>query len=72
MDGTWLFLSGLFSLIGVAVCLYGRRRRLITPTLVGIALMGYPYFVDSYLGLIGVGLLLVGLLVVGTRRENGI
>jgi hypothetical protein len=70
MDATWLFLSGLFSLVGVALFLYGRRQQLVAPTVIGVGLMGYPYFVDSYLGLIGVGVLLLGLLVVGIRMEG--
>jgi len=32
--------------------------------------MGYPYFVDSYVGLIGIGALLLALLVVGMRMED--
>jgi hypothetical protein len=70
MDGTWLLLSGLFSLVGLAVFTYGRRQQLITPTVVGVALMGYPYFVDSYVGLIGIGALLLALLVAGVQMEN--
>lgn len=70
MDGTWLLLSGLFSLVGLAVAMYGRRQQLITPTVIGVALMGYPYFVDGYLGLIGIGVLLLGLLLVGMRMED--
>jgi hypothetical protein len=72
MDGTWLLLSGLFSLIGLAVSLYGRRQQLITPTVIGIALMGYPYFVRSYFGLVSVGVGLLVLLVAGMRMEDGI
>jgi hypothetical protein len=72
MDGTWLLLSGLFSLIGLAVSLYGRRQQLLAPTIIGLVLMGYPYFVSSYLGLVGVGVGLLVMLVVGTRMENGL
>ena len=72
MDGTWLLLSGIFSLIGLSVFVYGRRQQLLAATIIGIALMGYSYFVSSYLGLIGIGVGLLVLLVVGTRMENGI
>ncbi len=70
MDGTWLLLSGLFSLIGMAVCVYGRRQRLVVPTVVGIVLMIYPYFVGGLAALVGIGLLLIGVLVVGVRAEG--
>ena len=72
MDGTWLLLSGLFSLIGLSVSVYGRRQQLLAPTIIGLVLMGYPYFVSSYLGLVGVGVGLLVMLVVGTRMENGL
>jgi hypothetical protein len=70
MDGTWLLLSGLFSLVGLAVFMYGRRQQLIAPTVIGVGLMAYTYFVSSYLALIGVGVLLLGLLFVGMRMED--
>jgi hypothetical protein len=71
MDSAWLFLSALFSLIGMAACVYGRRQRRIAPTSIGIALMVYPYFVASTAAVVGVGLLLLGALVVGMRLEGG-
>jgi hypothetical protein len=71
MDPTWLALSGLFSLIGFAVFTYGRKRRTATHTLVGVALMAYPYFVSSSYALIGIGVLLVLGMVFGNRIENG-
>ena len=70
MDGTRLLLSSLFSLVGMAVCVYGRRQRLIIPTILGIALTMYPYFVDSTLALVGIGALLVGGAVMGARAEG--
>ena len=71
MNSSWLIWSSLFSLIGMAVGIYGRRRRLVVPTVIGIALMVYPYFVDSSLGLVTIGIFLLGALVAGTRWENG-
>ena len=70
MDTTWLMLSGLFSVIGFAVFTYGRRQRTATHTLIGIALMGYPYFVSSASALIGIGLLLLAGMVLGNRIES--
>jgi hypothetical protein len=70
MDPTWLLVSGLFSLIGMAVFAYGRRQRTATHTLVGVALMAYPYFISSILALIGIGVLLLVAMVVGNGIES--
>lgn len=71
MDGTWLCLASLFSLVGMAVCVYGRRQRLIVPTIIGIVLMIYPYFVGGLLALVGIGVLLLGALILGMQAEGG-
>ena len=70
MEGTWLLLSSLFSLIGAAVCVYGRRQRLVVPTIIGIVLMLYPYFVGSIAALVGIGVVLLAGVVVGIRVEG--
>jgi hypothetical protein len=70
MDATWLMLSGLFSLIGLAVFTYGRRQRTAAHTLIGIALMVYPYFVSTTYALCGVGVLLLLAVVAGNRIES--
>ena len=70
MDGTWLLLSSLFSLIGMAVCVSGRRQRLVVPTIVGVVLMIYPYFTNSIVALVGIGVVLLGGVVVGVRVEG--
>ena len=70
VDPTWLLLSGLFSLIGFAVFTYGRRQRTATHTLIGIALMAYPYFVSSTYALVGIGVLLLAGMVFGNRIES--
>lgn len=70
MDPAWLMLSGLVSLIGLAVFTYGRRQHTATHTAIGIALMAYPYFVTSTYVLVGVGVLLLLGMVVGNRIES--
>jgi hypothetical protein len=72
MDTAWLMWSSLFSLIGFAVFVYGRRQRRGAPTLIGAALMIYPYFVSSSVALIAIGVLLIGALVVGHRLEDSL
>ena len=70
MDPTWLMLSSLFSLIGFAVFTYGRRQQTATHTVIGVALMAYPYFVSSTYALVGIGALLLLGIVVDNRLEN--
>ncbi len=70
MDTAWLMWSSLFALIGFAVFVYGRRQRRGTPTLVGVTMMVYPYFVSSSALLVGIGALLIVGLVVGSRLED--
>lgn len=57
MDGTYLFLSVIFSSIGLAYFAYGKKQNLYF-MLSGIALMLYPYVVGTtfYLILFGIGL----------------
>jgi len=72
MDSAWLIWSSLFALIGSAVLVYGWRQRRGAPTLIGVALMVYPYFVSSTVALIAIGALLLGALVVGNRLEDSL
>ena len=72
MEAAWLMWSFLFALAGLAIFTYGRRQRRGTPTLVGAALMIYPYFVSNTFVLIGVGALLILALFVGQRIEDGL
>jgi hypothetical protein len=70
MDAAWLMWSGLFSILGMAIFTYGRRQQVAAPTLIGIALMVYPYFVSNTYVMVGVGVLLIGGLFVGSRLEG--
>jgi LPXTG-motif cell wall-anchored protein len=72
MDTSLLMWSGLFSLIGSAVFLYGRRQRRGAPTIAGVALMVYPYFVSTTLGVVGIGALLLAGLLVANRFEDSL
>ena len=71
MDSSWLMWSGLFSVIGMGVFVYGKRQRLSAPLLIGMALMIYPYFVSGTLAVVGIGVLLLAGLYVGNRLEQG-
>jgi predicted membrane protein len=72
MDSTWLLWSSLFSLIGLAIFVYGRRQRRGVPLVVGIVLMVYSYFISNAWVLVGIGLLLIAVLVVGNRLEDSL
>jgi predicted membrane metal-binding protein len=72
MDTAWLLWSGLFSVVGSAVLLYGWRQRRGAPTLVGLALVVYPYFVSSTLGVVAIGAALLAGLVIANRFEDSL
>jgi hypothetical protein len=61
MDGHVLnlFLTVLFSSIGLGYFVYGKRQRAGPSLAAGLFLMIYPYFVSSTLGIIAVGLALM-------------
>lgn len=50
-----------FGAVGFAAFVYGKKERSFKPLVVGIALMGYPYFVNAtfWLYAVGIGLCLV-------------
>jgi hypothetical protein len=66
MIATWTatYLMGgvLFSAIGSAACVYGKRMGLWKPIALGFVLMIYPFFVDSTGRLYGLGVLLTAAL----------
>jgi len=58
---TLLFLSVIVSSFGLAYFVYGKKQKRLMPTLVGIGMMVYPYFVKNlylFLAIFVVGLIL--------------
>jgi hypothetical protein len=49
MDSNLLMLSFLFGMIGMAMCMYGKKSSRFVPMGVGAALMVVPYFITSAL-----------------------
>jgi hypothetical protein len=47
IDGTQLVVAMFISLVGFALFVYGKKQKRGPQLVVGIALMVYPYFVDS-------------------------
>jgi len=56
-----LFIDLFFSCCGLAYFMYGRKQRKMVPTLSGLVLMVYPYFVHNLTLLIIIGLVGAGL-----------
>ena len=46
----------LFGSIGFVGFIYGKRMSRWKPMMIGLLLMGYPYFVENTLALCGIGL----------------
>jgi len=62
MESEALLLWGvLFSSIGLGFFVYGKKQTRIVPFMAGLALMIYPYFVDTVSLLLGVGVALIAL-----------
>jgi len=51
----------LFSSIGLGFFIYGKKQRAIVPTVCGIALMVYPYFISNLIALVAIGIGLAAL-----------
>lgn len=51
----------IFGAVGFGVFIYGKKERSFKPLLIGVALMGYPYFITNtfWLYAAGVGLCLL-------------
>lgn len=52
-----LIAGTIFSSIGFIGFIYGKRMNLLKPCLIGIALMAYPYFIESTLVVTALGAL---------------
>ena len=56
-----LFWGLIFGSIGFGFFLYGKKQRKPVPLACGIALMVYPYFIGSTLGMIAIGVVLMAI-----------
>jgi hypothetical protein len=61
MNGSTLLWGALFSAIGFAFFLYGRKQRAPIPLVCGIALMIYPYFIPNVFALVAIGIALAAI-----------
>jgi hypothetical protein len=67
LEPTWLFLSLIPGGVGFVLFVYGRKEQRWPQLAAGLALLIYPYFTDSVLGLVGVGLAIGASLFVAVR-----
>ena len=59
MQTTALLLSVIFSSIGLGYFIYGKKQQQSLPLICGLALMIYPYFIDSAALMSAIGILLI-------------
>jgi hypothetical protein len=62
LDPTTLVIGLVFSSIGFVAFRYGRKMELLSPVLIGLALMFYGFFVREPIWILTVGLALTGAL----------
>jgi predicted cobalt transporter CbtA len=62
LDPWALFASFVFSSIGLALVVYGKRAARLPPALVGLVLLVYPYFVGRAWLIVAIGTALLGVL----------
>ena len=60
LDPTAIALNLLFGGIGFVAFRYGRKMQQLPPVVLGMALMSYPLFINSVVGLAAIGLCLTG------------
>jgi hypothetical protein len=63
LDANSLLASLLVSSIGFVSFAYGKKQSRVPQMVVGLLLMGFPYFVSSVPWMFGIGAALVGALV---------
>jgi hypothetical protein len=61
-DSSSLFIELIVSSIGFVLLAYGKKQQRLPQMFAGVALMIYPYFVDGWMMMAGVGALICGAL----------
>lgn len=63
-DINWANLIGgiIFGTIGMVAFMYGKKQRTVKPLIIGVALMGYPYFTPNTFLLYLIGITLSAIL----------
>lgn len=61
MSESWLLWGVLFGSVGLGFLVYGRRQKAVVPTICGLALMVFPYFISNTILLVVIGVALIAL-----------
>jgi len=61
-DESSLFVSLIVSGVGFVLLAYGKKQQRLPQMFAGLALMVYPYFVDNWIWMAGVGVAICGAL----------
>ena len=64
MSAANLIAGGIFSAIGLAAFVYGKKQSSMKPLVIGIALMVYPYLITNTLTVVAIGALLTAALFI--------
>ena len=67
-DPSSLFISLIVSSVGFVLLAYGKKQQRLPQVFAGLALMIYPYFVDGWLAMAGVGAIICGALWFAVRQ----
>jgi hypothetical protein len=59
VNGTVLLWGVLFGSIGLGYFIYGRKQKVPVAFICGLLLMGYTYFIDDPLAIVGIGIVLM-------------
>jgi hypothetical protein len=62
LDGNALLVSLVIGSVGFVSFVYGKRQQRLPQMVVGLALMGFPYFISSIPWMFGIAVALVGTL----------
>jgi hypothetical protein len=58
METSALLWGLLFSSIGLALFIYGKKQRAVVPLICGLVLMIYPYFIPNTVAMVLIGVVL--------------
>ena len=61
MNLPWMIWAFLFGGIGFVYFVYGKKQLIVTPMVIGLSLMIYPYFVSNTVLLVVIGAVLAAI-----------
>ncbi len=64
MSSANLIIGGIFSAIGLAAFVYGKKQSKMKPMMIGISMMVYPYLITDVTIILVIGVLLTAALFI--------